>query len=243
MAKFEHSWRKTIFPFLLLSNGLNALVITIKMSSSMNKDKQAQTVWFAEFGSYTLSTVLISVVAAFKLQIIDFMSLFILLVRVTVTFWLYHLATTGVQGFEEVDLKELYAQIPYIGMPYFFFAFVNWKFNLAVTVPVTLVSCVVATQLALTTKDDNMSCFAEPAVFTSSVVIGQQINMIVPLACAYWVRLISLERFLDHHNSLSEQHQLQTLFDNQLDGVIIFSRSQIPSSELQPQPGKQSTTS
>ena len=78
---------------------------------------------------------------------------------------MYHLASTDAQGFENVDTKELYNQIPSVAMHYFLFCFVNWKFNLAVTVPVTLVSCVAATRLALSAKDDNMICFAEPEMF------------------------------------------------------------------------------
>ena len=99
-------------------------------------------------------------------------------------------------------------------MPLLFTAFFNWTLNLAVTAPATIISSYIATKMSLSTEDGNMSCFRDPEVFTSALTIGWFVNLTVPLTIAYWIRLITLERFIDHHKSINQQEKLQSLFDN-----------------------------
>ena len=205
MANYELQWAKQAWPFLKYSNLANLLIIAIKIASSRDKDKSTLIIWFLTFGCYTLSLAIATAAVKIKLELMRYVSAFGVIVRISFTFLLLHLVSSGESGFDKVDIKELSSAIPFVAMPMIFIGFLNWTLNLVVTAPAALISCYVAIKLSHTTLDDNMACFTDPEEFTSGFATGWLINLWVPLVIAYWIRLITLERFIDHHNSLKQQ--------------------------------------
>jgi len=50
-----------------------------------------------------------------------------------------------------------------------------------------------------------MACFKDSDEFNSGFTVEWLVNLWVLLVIAYMIRLITLERFIDHHNSLKQQ--------------------------------------
>ena len=201
MIDYEAKWRDSIYPFLKPVTAIHLILMIIKFAN----EGQNLTHWYLLRGSMTLSLLLITIAIEFKRAIIDYVHIWIIFVRIVVTFTLMYLITTGTEGFEHIDLKELCQTIDFIAMVYLIFMFVNWKFNLIVTAPVTIISCYIATKMSLTPNDDNMTCFKEPEIFSDGLASSWLMNKIYLFGIAYYARLVTLERFIDHRNSEKQQ--------------------------------------
>ena len=127
------------------------------------------THWYFLYGSMSLSLFFITIAVELNRKFGDYLSAWIIFVRIVATFTLMYLVQTGTDGFENIDLKELCLTIDYIAFPYIVLIFVNWKFNMIVLVPVTVVSCYIATKMSLTPSDGNMSCFKEHETFSNGM--------------------------------------------------------------------------
>ena len=62
----------------------------------------------------------------FRRQFLDYIHIYVMLVRIVVTFIMIHLVNTGAEGFEHVDLKEFSQAISLISLPYMVLFFSNW---------------------------------------------------------------------------------------------------------------------
>ncbi len=83
-----------------------------------------------------------------NLAAVDYGLLLLVSVRSVVTFLTIHFIKSGVEGFDKTDLKEMHDSIPLVILPALKIACCNWKFDLCVTVPLTTVLIVVATQMS-----------------------------------------------------------------------------------------------
>ena len=61
-------------------------------------------------------------------------------VRIVLTLLVLHWISTDVQGFELIDPKQMHDSIRSLAFAAIFFATVNWKFDILVTIPITIVS-------------------------------------------------------------------------------------------------------
>ena len=161
MIDYEAKWRDSLCPFFKPVNAIHLILMIVRFAN----DGQKLTHWYLLYGSTTLSLLLITIAIEFKRAIIDYVHIWIIFVRILVTFTLTYLVTTGTEGFEHIDLKELCQAIDFMAAIYLVLTFVNWKFNLIVTAPVTMISCYIATKMSLTPMDDNMACFKEHETF------------------------------------------------------------------------------
>ena len=210
MIDYEAKWRDSLCPFFKPVNAIHLILMIVRFAN----DGQKLTHWYLLYGSTTLSLLLITIAIEFKRAIIDYVHIWIIFVRILVTFTLMYLVTTGTEGFEHIDLKELCQAIDFIAMSYLVLTFVNWKFNLIVTAPITMISCYIATKMSLTPIDDNMACFKEHETFSDGLAANWLMNQVYLFGIAYYARLVTLERFIDLRNSEKQQDQLQNLFDN-----------------------------
>ena len=104
----------------------------------------------------------------------------------------------------------------------FILAIVNFKIDLLITAPITLICVALITQSAYTTQSDNVSCFNGPeniAQAMQHIHLGQ---IIVMLLISYGYRKNSLQRIIEEEKSTKQQIQLKNLFDSQPDGVVIL---------------------
>ena len=115
-----------------------------------------------------VSMLLVLLSIRLKLKLADFAIFFILAVRCTETFLVFHLIDNSAPGFALVDKKELADAISFVAAPAQILAICNLKFNYLVTTPLTAFSIILVNQRAYTTNNDNMSCFANPESILSS---------------------------------------------------------------------------
>lgn len=165
MAGYEATWRTSLAPFFKPACAYNFILIGIRYMTSGTKMFH----WYFLYGSMSFSLLLITIAVEFRRKLTDYIHAWIIFIRIAATFLLMHLVTTGTGGFENTDLKELCQTIDYIALPYLVLMFVNWKFNLFVTAPVTVVSCYVATKMSLTPSDGNMACFLDHETFSNGI--------------------------------------------------------------------------
>ncbi len=70
-------------------------------------------------------------------------------------------------GFDLIDKKELNYSIPSLAGPGLVLACCNFKLDVLITVPLTLTSTYIATELAFDSADDNMACFKNPDTYAN----------------------------------------------------------------------------
>ncbi len=70
-------------------------------------------------------------------------------------------------GFDLIDKKELNYSIPSLAGPGLVLACCNFKLDVLITVPLTLTSTYIATELAFDSADGNMACFKNPDTYAN----------------------------------------------------------------------------
>ena len=93
-------------------------------------------------------------------------------------------------------------------MPFIIFTFDNLAFNLAITVPMVLVSTISVTTMSLAPKDDNMSCYMQPETAANEWIFSWMCQEFVMILGAYIYRRITIERFVDLKKVEKQQDQL-----------------------------------
>lgn len=140
---------------------LHWVLVLIHISSKYDAEFDKVALLIVQLGSATVSLTTFSLAAKLYFRATDWFLVYILAIRVTITFMLFHWISTGTEGFSLIDPKELNDSIPFLA-PLFIGIIVNWKFNIVVCVPVLLISTLFATSYAFTTDNENMTCYKEP---------------------------------------------------------------------------------
>ncbi len=113
-------------------------------------------------GSMTAALAILWIATKVTMAAIDYGLLFLVGVRIVVTFLMIHFIRSGVEGFDKIDLKEMHDSIPLLILPALTIAGCNWKFDMCVTVPISTVFIIIATQMSFAQVDDNMDCYVNP---------------------------------------------------------------------------------
>ena len=120
------------------------------------------------FGSVSLFATIAWLLSLISLRLIDYTSILILLSRWATIFALVRLF--GGNGFENNDLKELYGVVEFVMVPCFLVCQTNWKFDLCLTVPLTIVASVYSINVAFTVEDGNMDCYKIGEAFAGLMI-------------------------------------------------------------------------
>ena len=166
------------------------------------------------FLSFVISQTLAVIAMKIKPATADYAPFFVIAARIATTCLIIYWRLSETGSFAAIDLKQFHTQIQFVAVPYLTLSFVNWKFSIMVTGPITIVTTYIVSGYSLTTKDDNMTCFADPETYASDTSIGVIILQIFLLFFAYVYRLNTLERFVDQQTIQKQQDQLQSIFDN-----------------------------
>ena len=118
-------------------------------------------------GSLTVSLTIVVLISKFRLAFIDYGMLSIVSIRVAVTFLILYFIDSEMTGFDLIDKKQLNNSIPSVAGPALVLACCNFKLDLLITAPLTLISTYIVTERAFDPADDNMACFKDPAAFTN----------------------------------------------------------------------------
>ena len=89
----------------------------------------------------------------------------------------------------------------------------------------TILCIFLVNKQALTQENGNLSCHTEPQAYAVKESIISCIYLAYQLFVAYMLRKTTLERFCEQDKSKKQQTQIENLFDNQPDGVLILSQS------------------
>ena len=110
-------------------------------------------------GSLTASLTMVVLLGKCRLALIDYTTLLVTSIRVMETFLVLYFIDSEMPGFDLVDKKELNDSIPSVAAPALVLACCNFKMDLLITAPITLISTWLVTQRAFANTDDNMACF------------------------------------------------------------------------------------
>ncbi len=91
-------------------------------------------------GSGMVALVLLTLAIKINLAAVKFTLIVWQGVRIATTFLLFHLIATNVKGFELIDPKQMQDSIYSIAVAGICIAFVNWKFDLLVSIPIIIFS-------------------------------------------------------------------------------------------------------
>ncbi len=116
-------------------------------------------------GSLTVSLTILALLAQYRLATMDYCTLFVIGVRIVETFLVLYFIESEVPGFDLIDKKELHDGIPFIASPALVLACCNFKLDVLITAPITLVSTWIVTKRVFDTADDNMACFKKPDTY------------------------------------------------------------------------------
>lgn len=82
-------------------------------------------------------------------------------------------------------------------MPIFFIYNCNWKFDLLVSAPCSIILSVMTIQRSYANKEDNVSCFQHPDEVASTMSQISTSQLIVVGILVYIYRKNTIERFID----------------------------------------------
>ena len=125
--------------------------------------------------------------------------------RCITTFVMLYLVQTKAPFFDQIDRKELAASISMIALPGFITACCNFKFHTLVTFPMTCIAIWANNRQAMTTVDDNLSCYLEPKGVAMQSTILWCLLLLSMLGASYFIRKITLERFSEQEKSKKMQ--------------------------------------
>lgn len=87
--------------------------------------------------------------------------------------------------------------ITIIAAPAIIGATINWKLDLLVSIPITIIATALSQQQSFSVENDNMSCYAMPEEQANRMTTRLTVNMLCMVVVAYIVRYTSLKRFLE----------------------------------------------
>ena len=150
-----------------------------------------------QIGSLTASLTILSLAMKVNLVFADFIALFLLSVRIAITFLIFHLIESGTQGFDRIDLKEMNDSIPFSALPALLTSFCGWRINLLISAPLTIILSAIATQKSFSMSDDNMTCYVNPDPYANRMAQRWAIQMMIMIAAGYMIRRVTLQRFIE----------------------------------------------
>jgi len=102
-----------------------------------------------------------------------------------------------------IDRKELAPSIVNVALPALPLACVNFKFNALFTVPMTCLCIFAANSQALTTEDDNLSCFMEQEreSYATRKSVRWSYQTLYMLCVGFLIRKVTLSRFTEQDKS------------------------------------------
>ena len=174
--------------------------------------------------SLTFSLTIICLLGKLCPRIIDLTIFWVVGVRCLATYMLFRLSASKSTGFEDIDPKSLHDSVSFVAMPMFVIASVNWKMDVLITWPLSMVGTAVFIEMAYTTNNGNMDCYLIPDAEAEGLIYGYVVQMAGMAMAGGFMRYMELQRFLDKEKTNRSQACLQNVFDKQQDGIIILSR-------------------
>ena len=148
--------------FICIVHWIHCIFITM---TSYQKSFNELALFIMNHGSLTVSLTILALLGRFRLSIIDYGTLFVVSVRIVETFLVLYFIESETPGFDLIDKKELNDSIPFIAAPALVLACCNFKLDVLITAPLTLISTWIVTQRVFDTADDNMACFKKPELY------------------------------------------------------------------------------
>ena len=167
--------------------------------------------------------LILSLAIKCKLALADYSVISLLAVRCSYTLLIVHFQQR-ISGFEELDIKELSEYLILAAQCLYATLICNLKLDLLVTAPMILASIVLVNQRESTVRDDEESCIDQKSTSPGQIMIRQSFQLVLMLVIGYVYQRRTLQRLLEQEKSNKQQEYLQSLFDNQPDGVIILTQ-------------------
>lgn len=106
------------------------------------------------------------------------------------------MVTNQVSHYSTIDKKELNASVEFVMYPALLLTTVNWKLELCLTFPLTLIAMYVTTKVAFTTEDGNMACYVNGEALASSQNIRSIIQLVILGYAIHDNRKTQIKRFI-----------------------------------------------
>ena len=148
-------------------------------------------------GTVQLTLSLAMIFSKISLATIDYAVMMIVGTRCAMTFIILHYVLSSAEGFELIDPKYMSDSIPIIATSCFACAVSNFKRDLLLTAPITILLSIIATSKAYSVDNDNMSCFVEPDKQAIRMSQRWTIQIVAMVVIAYVYRKMTLQRFIE----------------------------------------------
>ena len=112
------------------------LGLTLNASKPFNE----QAIFIAQVGSLAVTLIILCIADIMNVSAVSFFYISIVGVRAAITFLVLYLIKSDTQGFDKIDPKNLHDSIPIIAAPVVVLSYYNWKFDMLVGVPLTIVT-------------------------------------------------------------------------------------------------------
>ena len=212
--QFDIMERKQVYYVATAACILHWIIGVFEVFSNLSAELNMLVLPAMQLGSAIFSLTVYVIVCKFFPRLAGFLLFWLACVRIAMTFLLFHMTSKGVEGFELIDPKELHDSIPLITMPFLITAACNWRFNILFSVPLVLISTILATQQAYKAEDDNMACYKQGDLYAGKMSSRGMIQEAIMIFAGYLLRTVMIERFIEEKQAQKQQQQLQNLFDN-----------------------------
>ena len=98
-----------------------------------------------QFGSLTVTLTIWWFALKVYSALTGYTVMFLVGVRGAITFLILHLIEIGAHGFEQIDQKEMDDSIPFVAIPALLASCCNWRVNLVLGAPMTILLSTIAT--------------------------------------------------------------------------------------------------
>ncbi len=169
------------------------LILVLNMKKPWNE----QVFFVMQTGTVQLTLSIAMILSKISLATIDFAVMLIVGTRCAMTFIIFYFVLNGTEGFELIDPKYMSDSIPIIATSCFACAVSNFKRDLLLTAPITIILSIIATNKAYSVDNDNMNCFVEPEKQAMRMSQRWSIQIIAMVVIAYVYRKMTLQRFIE----------------------------------------------
>lgn len=144
--------------------------------------------------------------------------------RVAVVIFMNKMIDNGAMFYKEIDKKEINGTVEFVMYPSFLMCTVNWKLELCIVIPISIVAMFYTNNIALSVENDNMACYLNAENFAGTSTFRNLIQLVIVCYAIHDNRKTQIMRFIAQKRAEQQQEYLQNIFDKQPDGVLILSK-------------------
>ena len=147
-------------------------------------------------GSVTVVATILFGLSCYKLVLVDFTNITVLVTRAIVAFILFEAIKNKYEGFESTDIKPMHDCITFIIFPALLLCSVNMKIELLATFPLSIVCIFLSYKNAFAEDGDNMSCYQQGEVTAKNLFTRTLMLIVMVMYAIHDLRKTQIRHFI-----------------------------------------------